>query len=777
MAGAGDSPKGFSGDSQVVRQNATTGVSRAYMLKAVRARHKRSKASWVKITSTVIFKYNEIIPHRPTYHSLPTYTSSLMLPPSLLLLQNQFIPAREPPEALDTTQAVETGPAATANPDVTMTDANNGVEGTQPQSDTSLPTVANGETKLAVSGNDDQDEGHKDQNVELTEEEADQLRGSTPLPALPVPPRRAALRALKTVQPEANSPNDGAGAGRGGKAAPRGKAALRGKAAPRGRAGATPSGKKPSKRKPRFTFRNCQYDLRKIGGEGRCGRLLDPESEYTFFKNCEAHRAIGRHEQQEHRRRVAEEAAEAAKAAELEDSDAKDGANDEGEEAGTEEDAESGDAAGSSRKRKRGSRRNPTPKKRSKREESEDLPPDSGSDSSASSSPGSNLTQEGVLHEKALSQVPRPSHNMAKTKLFNPQTDPIPMLRTAEPEAVSDATSSSYAPRGPSGSPNNRELSAHQRQLFDHRKDDPHEKALSQVPRPSHNMAKTKLFNPQTDPIPMLRTAEPEAVSDATSSSYAPRGPSGSPNNRELSAHQRQLFDHRKDDPSSADYVSASSTSSYAHSIASLSFTLSSGTTESSASSALFERRPSEETGNSNAFAVQLKLYRGISSLETRILNEDVDDSAADESHVLLERRAKEVVDEDAEKQKWRKLIDDHKRFPPNIPTKYNTIIRLWTHAFHRLLESLRRASFTSPLALERLQDFIYYAYTFYTGILEEQTLRTFRARWLEALGDLERYRTAVAAMVTGSQGSGPKNSQPEPSKGLLIRNVNSNNV
>ncbi|KAF7964900.1 hypothetical protein HWV62_1777, partial [Athelia sp. TMB] len=203
-------------------------------------------------------------------------------------------------------------------------------------------------------------------------------------------------------------------------------------------------------------------------------------------------------------------------------------------------------------------------------------------------------------------------------------------------------------------------------------------------PRPSHNTAKTKLFNPQTDPIPMRRTAEPEAASDATSSSYAPRGPSGSPNNCELSAHQRQLFDHRKDDPvrfsvmarsssttggrptptpkSSADYVPASSTSSYAHSIASLSFTLSSGTTESSASSALFERRPSEETGNSNVFAVQLKkLYRGISSLETRILNEDVDDSAADEGRVLLKSHAKEVVDEDAEKQKWRKLIDDHK--------------------------------------------------------------------------------------------------------------------
>jgi hypothetical protein len=92
-----------------------------------------------------------------------------------------------------------------------------------------------------------------------------------------------------------------------------------------------------------------------------------------------------------------------------------------------------------------------------------------------------------------------------------------------------------------------------------------------------------------------------------------------------------------------------------------------------------------------------------------------------------------------------------------NIPTKYNIIIRLWTHAFHKLLKSLRRASFSSFLALEHLQDFIYYAYTFYTGLLEEQTLRTFRAGWLEALGDLACYRMAIAAMVTGSQAPGPE--------------------
>ncbi|KIM66086.1 hypothetical protein SCLCIDRAFT_22305 [Scleroderma citrinum Foug A] len=71
-----------------------------------------------------------------------------------------------------------------------------------------------------------------------------------------------------------------------------------------------------------------------------------------------------------------------------------------------------------------------------------------------------------------------------------------------------------------------------------------------------------------------------------------------------------------------------------------------------------------------------------------------------------------------------------------------------------RLLEALR-ASFTSTLALEPLQDFIYFTYTFYTSLLEEPTLCTFCSGWLEALSNLARYRMAVAAMVTNSQSSG----------------------
>jgi hypothetical protein len=64
-------------------------------------------------------------------------------------------------------------------------------------------------------------------------------------------------------------------------------------------------------------------------------------------------------------------------------------------------------------------------------------------------------------------------------------------------------------------------------------------------PRQPRSSAKpAKPFNPNTDPIPMRHTAEPESISDATSSSYAPRRSLA-----KATAHQRQLFDHRKDDP------------------------------------------------------------------------------------------------------------------------------------------------------------------------------------------------------------------------------------
>lgn len=170
----------------------------------------------------------------------------------------------------------------------------------------------------------------------------------------------------------------------------------------------------------------------------------------------------------------------------------------------------------------------------------------------------------------------------------------------------------------------------------------------------------------------MRRTAEPETMSDAASSYASRNGP------REPAA--RQLFNHRKDDPvrfsvlnrtpgrptptpkSSGDYISASSTSSYAASQTSSSFTLSSTTDGSSASSALFEgQRKSAEEQGTNVFAVQLKkLYRTITSLESKVNQEDLEENE-DSGRILL--KGKEVEDEDLEKDKWKKKINDHKRY------------------------------------------------------------------------------------------------------------------
>jgi protein SMG6 len=183
-----------------------------------------------------------------------------------------------------------------------------------------------------------------------------------------------------------------------------------------------------------------------------------------------------------------------------------------------------------------------------------------------------------------------------------------------------------------------------------------------------------KLFNPESDSIPVRRAGEPESISDTDS--YSRGG----------HAAQRQLFNHRKDDPvrfavlarpsasnlngrapttpkSCGDYVSTSSASEYAQSSLSSNFTLSSNTDTSSASSALFERER-KEPGN-NAFAGELKkLYRSITTLEGKIAQEDSEMEAEEEGgRIMLQTRGvKDVKDEDAEQQKWRKVISDHKR-------------------------------------------------------------------------------------------------------------------
>ena len=250
--------------------------------------------------------------------------------------------------------------------------------------------------------------------------------------------------------------------------------------------------------------------------------------------------------------------------------------------------------------------------------------------------------QEFSRRLKISSSSPRASHSKAhngasgsNTKhLYNPNADPMrrPVV-TAEPEAMSDGDSSSYAPRAAPvqarhhGSPQSRGEAP---RLFDPRKDNPHK------------------FAAQARPVPA--------------------GPSGSPN----------LNGRPTPTPkSSGDYVSASSTSSvsYAQSTISSSFTFSSTTTDSSQPSAIFDsqRRSEDSTGSANALSSQLKrLYRTISALEDRVAKGDAADEEADrDGHRLLmkgrpqsngsPRQEQMAADEEAEREKWRKLIADHK--------------------------------------------------------------------------------------------------------------------
>jgi protein SMG6 len=207
----------------------------------------------------------------------------------------------------------------------------------------------------------------------------------------------------------------------------------------------------------------------------------------------------------------------------------------------------------------------------------------------------------------------------------------------------------------------------------------PTQKHYPPPPAPAHmpgHKQQGKLYNPDTDSIPMRRAVvEPEASSESAGSSYAARAPADSSrhNNRDASQH-RQLFDPRKHDPvsfsaaqarkpapkSSGDHASVSSVSSYAQSVVSSSFTLSSGTTDgSSTPSSIFDNKP-RNVSKSNAFSDQLKkLYRDISHLESRLLADSGDPQ--DESRIVIKGGPSAGAD-DAEKARWKKAIEEHKK-------------------------------------------------------------------------------------------------------------------
>jgi protein SMG6 len=94
-----------------------------------------------------------------------------------------------------------------------------------------------------------------------------------------------------------------------------------------------------------------------------------------------------------------------------------------------------------------------------------------------------------------------------------------------------------------------------------------------------------------------------------------------------------------------------------------------------------------------------------------------------------------------------------------SMPQKNNMPLRMWQTGFRLLLDRLQDAA-THRLGaadqlvpasnlLDYLVDFLYYAYLFYTSLLEDASTNLFRATWLEQLGDLAKYRMTVAGLFS----------------------------
>ncbi|KAJ9475138.1 PINc domain-containing protein [Pseudozyma hubeiensis] len=119
---------------------------------------------------------------------------------------------------------------------------------------------------------------------------------------------------------------------------------------------------------------------------------------------------------------------------------------------------------------------------------------------------------------------------------------------------------------------------------------------------------------------------------------------------------------------------------------------------------------------------------------------------------------------------KHRQLAELHSSFlemscRPDLPRELQQLAevrnipsRLWQTAFHLMLESLR-SSLSSDHhlqtrqrkseLLDHLTEFIYYAYSFYSALQESEQYKSMRRAWIESLGDLSRYRMAVAGLAS----------------------------
>lgn len=202
--------------------------------------------------------------------------------------------------------------------------------------------------------------------------------------------------------------------------------------------------------------------------------------------------------------------------------------------------------------------------------------------------------------------------------------------------------------------------------------------------------------------------------------------------------------------------------------------TRSRGSRSSEGSESLRDRERGRGEGDSGAKAYLKASYKEIGALEQSLggMHRKMDSDPEAGISVLLDPSERNDPSRRNDINAWAELVSMHKKLadchhhflkisldpqvPPGLrqsPLRYNIPVRLWQVGFHLLLERLRFAWMShNAIAHDLLTDFIYYAYQFYNGLYEDDMLSSFRSAWIEALGDLARYRMAVACAEGDSE-------------------------
>ncbi|KAM0789307.1 hypothetical protein ACM66B_000146 [Microbotryomycetes sp. NB124-2] len=401
---------------------------------------------------------------------------------------------------------------------------------------------------------------------------------------------------------------------------------------------------------------------------------------------------------------------------------------------------------------------------------------------------------------------PSSSRQTAQRTLFDPNAPPQPTHhsqspRHAQPQEHSGADASAASTRRPTRSkrePVNvldlgRRVATGRGPLAEHESRESIESEDSVVSHKSKTGSKSS-----RDGIRPRRSRKDESSRTTRDGDSSLKSVTANATSAAAPSTARQLFDPRRDDPvrfSQAPPANAASHRRREMSNGGVSSSVSLVSTASTQVEPTADREAGSRT-QQHPLVAQLKdLYRHITALETQL---------QEEHRIALSLLAQDEDNEPAVKIKggstrfddeyWAKLAVQHKeladlhysfmqmaldsQLPASmqaLPQKYNIPSRLWQTAFHQLLERMRYAivsprashasSETSPPAsvLEHLIEFIQYGYGHYSQLYEDPTVATFRAAWIEQLGDLARYRMAVAGLSARISASAQRQRESEP--------------